>query len=183
MLFRSVAVGSCGLEGALESLLAGSGQGLNDRESDFGVSELDGFGSSDIRGLLENGGSNDVDGAWVGSVVSAHFLVKLRNGSVQGDVSELLVHVMESGSGLHAQHDSVGFHVSGVLLVDVVDSENLSVGSLQFVQSSHLKPETGLGDDLILSENSHRKDLGLRLLFGGQSSAENQKLLNIHLEG
>ena len=65
----------------------------------------------------------------------------------------------------------------------MVDSENLSVGSLQFVQSSHLKPETGLGDDLILSENSHRKDLGLRLLFGGQSSAENQKLLNIHLEG
>ena len=33
-------VGSCGLEGAIESLLAGSWQGLDDRESDFGVLEI-----------------------------------------------------------------------------------------------------------------------------------------------
>ena len=37
---RSVGVGSCGLEGAIESLLAGSWQGLDDRESDFGVLEI-----------------------------------------------------------------------------------------------------------------------------------------------
>ena len=160
-------VGSCGLEGAIESLLAGSGQGLNDRESDFGVLEIPQEKNRKIPKFLKIKIKKTLNWMALALLTSAAFLrtevltmwmepgsvlwfpliswsflkfnffcpkkkkkifkkiffffiyTKLRNCSIQGNVSELLVHVMESGSGLHAQHDSVGFHVSGVLLVDL----------------------------------------------------------------
>jgi hypothetical protein len=44
---------------------------------------------------------------------------KLRNGTVQRNVSELFIHVVPAGSGLHTDDDAVGFDISGVFLVDL----------------------------------------------------------------
>ena len=44
-------------------------------------------------------------------MVTGHFLVQLTDGSVQRDISVLLVHVVDSSSGLIFQNDSESFDV------------------------------------------------------------------------
>ncbi len=57
----------------------------------------------------------------MGSVVTSHFLMQLTDGSVQGDVSVLFIHVMNSGSGLIFNNDSKSFNVSWSSFKDFVD--------------------------------------------------------------
>jgi len=54
-------------------------------------------------------------------VVTTHFHVQLADGSIQGNVSVLFVHVVVAGSGLISQNDSESFNVVWSFFKDLVD--------------------------------------------------------------
>ena len=91
-------VGSVGLEDGSISLVAGSGDGSKDGELELAVSVEVALGPSDLVFFVENRGSDDRNGVLVGSVVTSHLHVELTDGSVEGHVSELFVHVVDAGS-------------------------------------------------------------------------------------
>jgi len=175
--------GSVGLEGRSESLFAGSGDGLDNGELDLGVSVYAAGGSSKIVALGDNRGSKNVDGVVAGSVLAAHFHVELGNSTVEGDVSEFLVHVVHSGSGLVFEGNGVGLDDSGVLFEDLADAEDLTLGSLELVESSSLEPELGSSNDWVGGEDSDGDNFGLLNLLSGGSSTGHQVLVDFHLKG
>lgn len=110
-----------GFENSSVSFVAGSGDGSEDGELDLAVPEEVGFGSSDIVLLAEHCGSDDGNGVPGGPVITGHIHVELADGSVEGDVSVLLVHVVNTSSGLISQHDSESFDMIGSFFVDLIN--------------------------------------------------------------
>ena len=54
--------------------------------------------SSDIIFALKDSSSDDRDGVSGGSVITSHFHMKLADSSVERDISEFFIHVVNSGS-------------------------------------------------------------------------------------
>ena len=54
-------------------------------------------------------------------MVTGHFLVQLTDGSVQGSVSVLLVHVVNSGSGLILKNNAECLDMVGSAFVNLVN--------------------------------------------------------------
>jgi hypothetical protein len=173
---------SVGLENTSESLFGRSGEDLDDGELELRVSVSSGEGSSDIISLGDDGSSQDVDGIVSGSVFTTHIDVKLRDGTVQSDVSEFLVHVVNSSSRLISESDSVSLNGSLVSFEDFADGEDFTLSSLKLVLSSSLEPELGSSDDFIRGEDSHGDDFRFGGLFSGDSSASHQVLVDVHFK-
>lgn len=87
-----------GLENRSESPMAGSGGCPQNRELDVVVSEEHTLGSSDGILLIDHNSPDDGDGVGRGSVITAHFHIQLADGSIQGDISELFVHIVNAYS-------------------------------------------------------------------------------------
>ena len=100
-------------------------------------------------------------------MVTGHLGVKLADGSVDGDVSVLLVHVVVGSPGLVPQDDAEGLDMVGPPLEDLVDGEDLSLGSLGLELTTEMVPELGLGDDLVPGEETDGVDFGVGVLVGG----------------
>jgi len=87
-----------------------------------------------------------------------------------------------SSSRLVFNHNTVGLDVSGVLFIDLVDSQDFSISSLKLVQESDLIPEFRSGDDFVGGEDSHGDDFWVGVLLRRVSSGRNEILVNFHLE-
>lgn len=153
-LLRSLSESSWlgGLENSSVSLVAGSGDSSEDGELDFAVSEEVRFGSSDVVFLGEDSGSDDRDGVSGGSVVTSHFHMKLADSAVEGDVSVLFIHVVNSGSGLISEDDAESFDVIGSFFIDFVDSKNLTLSSFSLELPSKMIPEFGFSNNFVGGE-------------------------------
>lgn len=173
-------VGSVGLEDGSVPAVAGTGSSPQDWELQLGVSVLDGPGSPDLVLLVDHHGPDDRDGVGGGSVVSGHLGVELADGSVEGHVSVLLVHVVVGGPGLVPQDNAEGLDVVGLPLEDLVDGEDLSLGSLGLELATQVVPELGLGDDLVPGEETDGIDLGAGVFLGGQLPSEDQVLSDLN---
>lgn len=126
------------------------------------------MGSSNIVTLGDNAGSQDVKSIVSSSVFTAHInvysylvksscesLTKLRDGTVQRNVSDFLIHIVDSSSRLISEVDTVGLDDSLVLFKDLnrvsslclaenisyfADAEDFTLSSLKLVESSSLEP-------------------------------------------
>jgi len=76
----------------------GSDRSLDQWELDTGVVELTDAVTSDVIDFVHNTGSHDVNCVSWGSVTTAHIDVELGDGTVEGEISVLFVHVVDSGS-------------------------------------------------------------------------------------
>ena len=63
-------------------------------------------------------------------MVTGHFLVQLADGSVEVSISVLLVHVVDTSSGLIFQDDSEGFNMVRSFFKDFVYGEYLTLSAL-----------------------------------------------------
>jgi len=174
--------GGVGLEGGSVFLLSGSGDELGDGESELGVSVdlVDGSSASILSG--DRAGSKDLDGIVSSSVLAGHLHVHLGDGTVEGDVSVFSVHVVLARSGLVSDGNTVSLDDSGVLLVDLLARDDLTVSSLQSVEELGLIPELRSSNNLILSEDSHGDDVLLRLSLSGESGTSDQELSHSNVE-
>jgi hypothetical protein len=154
--------------------LSGSDQG----EAQVLAQVLVGVVSLDLR-VLDGGGLDDLDVASHSSVSTSHVVVHLTDGTSESDISVLLVHVVGTASASVAQPDSEVLDLSGVLLEDLSDIEDLTTGSLGLSQRFHVVPELGLRDNFVAGEDLHSVDLRARVLGSGSSTTN--KLVEVHL--
>jgi hypothetical protein len=126
---------------------------------------------SDALSSGKNLSLEDMDGACSSGMSSSHLVVHLGHGTAEGEVSELLVHVNQTLSGLILESDSVVSDGVALSLEDLVDGDNLSVGRSNLVLSLHLIPESGSSENDVLGENSNsvKSWLWLSLSWNGSS--------------
>lgn len=129
--------------------------------------------SLDVGGLLDLGDLQDVDGSKSSSVSSSHVLVQRLDSTDSGNVSDLLVHVVSTGSGVVSDPHAEVLDGGWVSLADAVDGDDFTRSLLDLVQSLQEVPVTGLGDDHVWSKDSHSEQLWFRNGFGGQTTADN----------
>lgn len=118
-----------------------------------------GAGSANIILGVEDCSADDRDSVVGGTMVSTHFHMELADGTVEGDVSVLLIHVMDACAGLVAENDAIGFNMIGSAVKDLVDGKNLPLSRLSLELSAEVVPELGFSDDIIAGEEPDGIDL------------------------
>lgn len=126
----------------------------------------------DVLGLLKLDHLENVDGSETRSVTSSHVLVKGLHSVSAGQLSELLVHVVGSGSRVVTEPDTEVLDLGRTLLVDLVDGHNLTVGLLNSSQTGQEVPEAGLGHHGVGGEDAHTVELRLRLLLAWEATTD-----------
>ena len=138
-----------GFENATVAPVTSSCNGSENWEFETVFSEEVRARPADIVLFVKNSGSDDGDGVSMGSVVSGHFHVELADGSVERNISVLLVHVVDACPGLVPEDNTESLDVIGSAFVDFVDGEDLTLSAFGFKLSSEMIPKLGFGDNII----------------------------------
>ena len=117
------------LEDSLELAARGADHTAGKRELNVAVVELLDVGTLGVSGL-NSGSLNDLDTTSTNAMARTHLLVELLYGTVQGEVAVLLVGVVDTGTRVVANPDAKVLNGGGILLEDLIDSQNLTVGLL-----------------------------------------------------
>lgn len=129
--------------------------------------------SLDVGGLFDLSDLQDVDGSKSSSVSSSHVLVKGFDSGDSANISDFLVHVVSTGSGVVSDPDAEVLDLGWVSLVDLVDGDDFTGSSLDLVQLLQEVPVTRLGNHLVWSKDSHSEQLWFRNRFSWQTTADN----------
>lgn len=105
------------------------------------------------------------DGGIIIVVKYAEILTHLGNSASEGGVSEFLVHVDCFSSGQVSEDNAVVLNDTGVLLVDLLNRDDLTLDLSDLVLSLHVVPELGLSKNWVSSEHSHSVEGGIRVLL------------------
>ena len=111
---------------------------------------------------------------------SGHLQVHLGNGTVEGVVSVLLVHVDSTSSGQVSQENSVVSDASSLLLEDFTSGDDLTLDLSNLVLTLHVVPELGTSQDGITFENTHSVKCWVSVLLSGQGTAHDIELSNLY---
>ena len=115
-------------------------------------------------------------------MVTAHLHVELADCPVEGDVPVLLVHVVDAGPRLVSEHNAESLDVVGSALEDLVDGEDLALGTLGFQLSAEVVPEFRFGNHIVACKQSNSVDLGAGVGLSGKLATHHQKLSGFHLQ-
>lgn len=151
---------------------------MGQRELEVLVNKLAKIGTLDIVGLLKLHNLKDVNATKAGAVAAGHILVEGLDGVSTGQLTELLVHVVSSGAGVVTQPDAEVLHLLGVLLVDLVERNNLTVSLLNTLQTLQEVPETRLRDNNVWSKDAHAVELRLWRRLSWQMAADHLVLVH-----
>jgi len=127
---------------------------VSQRELDCGVMELKSVWSpAFVCGNFLN--LDNVDGVGTSSVTGTHVTVASSNSFASCQVSVLSVHVVGSTARVVSQPYSKVLDLHRSLLINPVNTDNLSSGFLELSKLTQEVPETRLGDSPIRSKDSH----------------------------
>lgn len=139
--------------------------------------------SLNIVGLLQLNNLQDVNVSKSSSVSSSQILVHGLNGTNSGNISVLLVHVVDTRSRLVSDPNTEGLDLGWGSLRDEVDGNNLTGSLLGLVQLLQEVPVTRLGNNSVRSENSHSEQLWLWHGLGRETTTNDLILVQSrHLE-
>jgi len=156
------------------------GDAMGQGELELGGEELLDVCAADILSLLNFNHTKNVDRPETSTVTSSHILIEAFHRIRTGELAELLVHVVCTRARIISDPDTEDLNLQGLLLVNNIDTNNLSIGFLDFLQLTEEVPETRLRNDFIGRKDAHTVDLGGRLSLGGQMTADDLKLLERH---
>jgi hypothetical protein len=146
-------------------------------ESEFSIGVLRNLGSlTFIVGELDS--LDDVEALMSSGVSTRDLCVKLGNGSTEGNITVLFVHVDSAGPGIVAEEDAEVLHGVGALLEDFAGVDDLTLYAADLVLALHVVPELGPGEHFIPGENADTVESGLGDGLRGQFSADNVELTN-----
>lgn len=128
--------------------------------------------SLDVVLILQLNNLQDVDVSKSGSVSSGQVLVHGFHGTDSGDVSVLLVHVVDTRSGLVSEPDTEGLDLGWSSLRDAADGNDLTGSLLGLVQLLQEVPVTRLGHNGVRSKDSHSEQLWLRDVLGRETTSD-----------
>lgn len=127
-------------------------------------------------------GDFHLDSMGTGTMASSHIPIALGDCVSDGQITVLSVHVVGSRTGIVTQPDAEVLDPDGSALVDLLDRHDLTGGLLELLQLTQEIPETGLGDDVVGSEDSHLVERSGRLLLGGQLAPDDFIFLQLKRE-
>ena len=168
-MVHSLCEGVGGLGHKLGALgLGGLAHTVKNGESDLRVVELGGGGTGALRGLAHTS-ADHLDVAEGHTVLSSHSVEDTADSTGEGGVTEFLARVHGSGTRVPTEVNAHVLHNVRALLLQLANSEHLSVGALHLVVLTHELPELRLGDDVVRREacvpEQLRGGLGLRRLL------------------
>lgn len=139
-------------------------------ELDLGIVELLDVHTTSL-GSCDGLHLDDLDGVGTGTMTSAHVTVALCNGTTDRQVTVLAVHVVCARTGIVTQPDAKVLDFNGRCLVHLLQGDNLASGLLELLQLAQEVPETGFGDNVVGSEDTHLVQRRLWLLLAWQLAA------------
>ena len=168
-----------GREGGSEGLGGGALAAVRLGEAHALLGVLRHAGTLDI-GVSNHARPDDLDGFGAGRVATAHLHVHLGDGTAQGGVSVLLVHVDGVGAGQVTKVDTVVLDAAGLLLEDLAHGDDLTLDLSHLVLSLHVVPELALGEHVVTGEHAHSVQGGVGLLLGRKAAAHNVELPDLN---
>ncbi len=97
------------------------------------------------------------------AVTTGHVVEQLGNSTSASRVAELLVHVMRSRSRIVAQKDAKVLHHLGRRIIALGAGQNLTIGTLQVLQTRRKVEKLALGLNVVLGKDRHAQQRGIRL--------------------
>lgn len=171
----SVERGSDGSDSAVDGLVGGALESVRFWEFNVLASIL-----ADLLALhatvVQHARPDDLNRVLSSRVTTSHLHVHLGNGTAEGDVSVLLVHVDGIGTGQVSQHDAVVTDGAGLLLEDLASGDDFTLDLADLVLALHVVPELGAGEDGVALEDAHAVQGRVGGLLSGQGSSHNVKL-------
>lgn len=172
---RSVQGGSDGSDGTVDGLEGSALESVGLGEFDSKSSVLDHLGTAQV-GVVDHAGSDDLDGVLGGAMTSSHLHVHLGDGTADGAVSVLLVHVHRSCAGQVSQNNAVVSDAAGLSLEDLGGGDDLTLDLADLVLTFHEVPELRPGEDGVAAEHAHSVECWVRVRLSGEASAHNVEL-------
>ena len=123
--------------------------------------------------------SDDLDRVVGGTMSTGHLHVHLADGSAEGHVSVLLVHVNSIGTGEVTQNNAIVPDCARLLLEDFACGDDFTLNLANLMLSLHVIPELGASDHSVLLEHSHSVELGIGVLRSCKSSSHNKELSHL----
>jgi hypothetical protein len=162
---REGAVGQC----LLSALSAGNTVGK--RKLDSGLGELHTAGTLEVLGT-NSCCSDDLNGTRTSAVATSHLVIQLGDGTSQGNIPELSVHIVSTTSRGVTKPDSVILDNARILLNNFDNIQDLTSSLLHLVKLMKVIPKFGLGDDLVGGEDDHPVGFRVGVINGGSLAAD-----------
>lgn len=155
-----------------EDGLEGTGNAVGNGELDLGIDKLLHVGTTDL-GSFDFSNTDDLDGAETGTVTGSHVHVQALNSFNTAHRTELLVHVMSTGTRIITQPDTKVLDLHRLLFADGGAGNDFTSSTLGLLQLTEEVEETGFGDDFVGSEDAHLVELRSGVLFGWELTTNN----------
>ncbi|CAH0380127.1 unnamed protein product, partial [Pelagomonas calceolata] len=150
-------------ERALELLLGRAHDAVRQREFDVVLGVLDRRRALQVRFVLHDARSNNLNRPRPRAVAAGHLRVELVDGAREFRRAVLAVHVVRAASAVVAEHDVVRLDDAVVLLSDFVDIQHLARRLLHLAVLVHVVPEAGPCQNFVRREQLHAVDRRVRL--------------------
>ena len=130
-------------------------------------------------GVANDARPDDLDRVMGGAMSTGHLHVHLADGSAEGHVSVLLVHVNSIGTSEVTQNNAIVPDCARLLLVDFASGDDFTLNLANLMLSLHVIPELGASNNSVLLEHSHSVELGIGVLLSCKSSSHNKELSHL----
>ncbi len=175
----SVKRGSVGSDSAADGLEGSALESVRFWESDVLRGVLTDLFAADLR-VVQNAGADDLDRVLSGAMATGHLHVHLGDGSAQGGVSVLLVHVNGTCAGQVTEDDAVVSDSASLLLKDFARGDDFTLNLANLVLSLHVVPELGPGEDGVPLEDTHSVEGRVWVLLGGEGTTHDVELSQLN---
>ena len=171
----SVESGSDGSDSAVNGLVRCALESVRFWEFNVLVVILADLLAAHVR-VVQHARPDDLNRVLSSTVATSHLHVHLGNGTAEGDVSVLLVHVDGIGTGQVSEDNTVVADGTGLLLVNLAGRDDLTLNLADLVLALHVVPELGAGEDGVALEDAHAVEGRVGGLLSGQGSSHDVEL-------
>ena len=173
--YSSVERGSVGSDSAADGLEGSALKSVRFWESDVLRGVLADLFAADLR-VVQDAGTDDLDGVLSGAMATGHLHVHLRDGTAEGHISVLLVHVNGTRAGQVAKNDTVVPDSASLLLEDLTGGDDFTLNFANLVLSLHVVPELGPGKNGVPLEDTHSVEGRVRVRLRGEGTTHDVEL-------
>ena len=155
-----------------EDGLEGTSNAMRNGEFNLGIDELLNVRTTNL-GSFDFSNTDDLDGTETGTMTGSHVHVEGLNGFNTAHGTELLVHVVGTGTGIVTQPNTEILNLHGLLFGDRSAADNFTGGTLNLLELAQKVEETRFGNDFVGSEDAHLVELRSGILLGRKFTTDN----------
>ena len=132
--------------------------------------------------VVQDASTDNLDGVLSGAMATGHLHVHLRDGTAEGNISVLLVHVDGTRAGQVAKNDTVVPDSASLLLKDLAGRDDFTLNFANLVLPLHVVPELGPGENGVPLEDTHSVEGRVWVRLRGEGTTHNVELSQLSNE-